>query len=471
MASAAKKAPPARKGLRNERGVAMLIAVVAITVLTIVALEFSYNSRVDMEMAVNQRDDLRAYYMAKSGIGLERLVLHFQKQIDSMPLNLGSLAGAIPGLSGLLGGGSTPTTAQTPPGQPGAAGANPLAALGLPTSINIQIWQLAKVDCHMLQGFVVDPSVEGSKLPPKLPRQSSSRRPKALEIDVKSPELAAKQAKLSFGGFDGCFEAHAQPEEPKLNLNKLDMPQLSSQVVVARLFDMLADKRFEFLFEQEDANHIKTTPQDLVIALHDWMDEDEVQSTLNLTGQGEPFMKGFADEAYFYDRYTPRYLPKNARYDTLDELYMVHGWNDRMMAAFRDRLTVYPDINTPPNINTDDPLLLMEAIKSVMDPLHPDPRLGDPLFVDELIKRVRQAKMFSFFGMSVGDFVNVLTMAGIPINPTLTANMSANRFISDKNTTYTITSVGQAGGVQKTITAVVRMEDQGMGRLLYWKEM
>jgi general secretion pathway protein K len=444
----------------------MLIAVVAITVLTIVATEFAYNSRVDLEMAVNQRDEVRAYYMARSGIGLERLVLHFQKQIDSMPLNLGSLASQIPGLSGLLGGGA-------PPAQPAqgaaAAGANPLAALGLPTSINIQIWQLAKVDCHMLQGFVVDEAVEGHKLGPKLPKKEV-KKPRALEVDVQSPELAAKQASMSFGGFSGCFEAKASPEVPKLNLNKLDMPQLTSQVVVARLLDMLADKRFEFLFEQEDSNHVKTTPQDLVIAMHDWMDEDEVQSTLNLTGQGEPFLKGFADEAYFYDRYQPRYLPKNARFDTLDELYMVHGWNDRMMAAFRDRLTVYPDINTPPNINSDDPLLLMEAIKSVMDPLHPDPRLGDPLFVDELIKRIRQAKMFSFFGMSVSDFINVLTVAGITINPTIAANVGANRFISDKNVTYTITSVGEAGNVQKTITAVVRMEDQGMGRLLYWKE-
>jgi general secretion pathway protein K len=149
-----------------------------------------------------------------------------------------------------------------------------------------------------------------------------------------------------------------------------------------------------------------------------------------------------------------------------------------MMAAFRDRLTVYPDINTPPNINSDDPLLLKEAILSVMDPLHPDPRLGDPripgsgdpLFMDEIIKAIRRARMFSFFGMSVGDFIGVLQTAGLTINPALTANVSANRFIGDKNTTYTISSVGEAGDIQKTITAVVRMDDTGLGRLLYWKE-
>jgi general secretion pathway protein K len=388
---------------------------------------------------------------------------------------LGSMLG---GLGGLLGGaaGGTPPPPNTSPAAAAAgagAGSNPLSSLlpGLSGGINIQLWKLAKIDCHMLQGLVTDDSGQGNKSKLELSTKAKSRaKPKSLDIDVQNPELAAKQATMSFGGFQGCFDAKISPEEPKLNLNKLDMPQFSSQVVVARLLDMFNDKRFEFLFMEEDANHVKTSPQDLVIALHDWMDDDQTQSTLNLTGQGEPFLKGFADEAYFYDRYNPRYRPKNARFDTLDELYMVHGWNDRMMAAFRDRLTVYPDINTAPNINTDDPLLLYMAILSVMDPLHPDSRLQNPLFVDALIKQIRSMSVFSFMGMSVSDFVSAVQLSGIAVNPAITANMGQNRFISDKNQTYTITSVGEAGQVQKTITAVVRLDDQAMGRLLYWKE-
>ncbi|HXN40481.1 MAG TPA: type II secretion system minor pseudopilin GspK, partial [Myxococcaceae bacterium] len=71
---------------RSQRGVAMIIAVVAIAILTVVATEFAYNSRVDLQMATNQRDEIRAYYLARSGIGLSRLLLRFQKQLDGIQI-------------------------------------------------------------------------------------------------------------------------------------------------------------------------------------------------------------------------------------------------------------------------------------------------------------------------------------------------------------------------------------------------
>jgi general secretion pathway protein K len=235
------------------------------------------------------------------------------------------------------------------------------------------------------------------------------------------------------------------------------------------MMDMLSDKRFEFLWEREDANRVRVQPMDVVLAMRDWADEDEVQSTLNLADAVNPFAGGFAPENSNYDRFDPRYEAKNARFDSVDELYRVHGVTDRFMAAFRDRLTVYPDINAKPNINTDDPLMMAMAILSVADPQRPDPRLADPLFIQELITRVRTARMFSFFGMSVKDFVAVVESAGVQINPALKANVAGNRLVGDKSTTFTIKSVGEAGSVQKTLTAVVRLDD-GLGKLLYWRE-
>src|SRR6478609_5284396 len=84
-----------RGGRRLQRGAALILAVVGIAILTAVAVDFAYNTRVDLQLAANQRDEVRAYYLAKSGIGLSRLLLKFQKQIDTMPipgLDLGSLA-------------------------------------------------------------------------------------------------------------------------------------------------------------------------------------------------------------------------------------------------------------------------------------------------------------------------------------------------------------------------------------------
>src|SRR4051794_24754540 len=90
---------------KKERGFALLMVVISIAILTVVGTDFAYNSRVDLQLAANQRDEVRAYYMAQSSIALSRLLLVSQKQLDSAPMIGG-------GLGGLLGG-ATPGGAAT----------------------------------------------------------------------------------------------------------------------------------------------------------------------------------------------------------------------------------------------------------------------------------------------------------------------------------------------------------------------
>jgi general secretion pathway protein K len=436
--------PASRDG--RTRGVALIIAILSITLLTVVATEFAYNTRVDLQLAANQRDEVRAYYMARSGISLGRLLLRFQKQVDSTPIpNLGAM------LQGLLGGGAQGA---------GAAAQQPASTL------NIQLWKLARVDCHMLKGLVKsDTGKDGKKVEEPEPGDDKFR----IDGAEGAAEVSDQPLKRSFGGFEGCFLASISDEEEKLNVHRLSSLATDALPTAARLMDMFGDKRFEFIFNRDDANRVRVTPQDVVIALKDWVDEDQMQSAINLADPVNPFASGFASENGNYDRFDPRYEAKNARFDSLDELYRVHGVTDMFMAAFRDRLTVYPDVNSRPNVNTDDPMMMYMAILSVSDPTHPDPRLQDPVFVSELITRIRSARMFSFFGMSVQDFVTVVESAGLPINPSIKANAATNRLVGDKSQTFTIKSVGEAGSVQKTLTAVVKLDDS-LGKLLYWRE-
>ncbi len=439
-----------RRARKAERGVALLLVLVGLAVLALLAQENRYNAIVEQRMATNARDEMRAHYLAKSGIGLSRMMLRFQKQMDAIQ---------IPNIMGMLG----PLLGGGLPGM-GAPGANPLGAPGAqPSSMSIQLWRMAKIDCHMLQAMVPEEDPKKGGLGPKT---SSSKK---FDFDDENPDLASAQKNRKFGGFEGCFDTVITDEEERINLNKLDSPALSAQVILSQLMATLNDKKYEFLFEKEDSNRVKVTPQDVIIAMRDWVDDDQTGSSLNFSGQGEPFMRGFSDENYSYDKYDPRYKAKNARFDSLDELYMVHGVNDRFMAAFRDRLTVYPDINSRMNINTDDPVLLELAIRTIADPMRPDPRLSDPVFIDTLIKKIRMARVFALFGMSVTDFVNVIASAGVATNPTITNNVAANRFVGDKSSTYRVKVTGSAGDVTRTITAVIRLDDQ-LGRLVYWRE-
>ncbi|RZA24269.1 MAG: general secretion pathway protein GspK, partial [Lysobacteraceae bacterium] len=360
QAPAAVQAPGAltTKAVRRDkrsRGVALIIAIVSIALLTVVATEFAYNSRVDLQLAANQRDEVRAYYMARSGLALGRLLMRFQKQVDQTPIpNPMAMLGQ---LGAMMGGGQAP----------GAAG-----QAFQPQSLNIQLWKLARVDCHMLKGLVKS---EGAQVEDDSGGGTRSRLENdPVDVDPNfqmedgdgaggaAAQMASQMQRRSFGGFEGCFLATITDEEEKLNVMRLNTGGAEAQATAARMLDMLGDKRFEFLWQQDDANKVRSTPEETLIALKDWADEDPSQSALNRQDPTNPFAVGFADEGSPYSRYEPRYEVKNGRFDSLDELYRVHGVNDRFMAAFRDRLTVYPDINSKPNINTDDPIMLGLAI-------------------------------------------------------------------------------------------------------------
>ena len=462
--------PRARK---SERGIAMLLVLVGIAVLALVANEVRYNSIVELRLATNQRDELRAHYLAKSGIAMSRLMLRFQKQLDAIQIpNLGGmlagimgggglppglagmlppgLAGMIPGLAGGAGGAG---------GLPGAGGAGAGAGGG---SMSIQLWKMAKIDCHMLAQMVPEYDEKDAVI-------KKSGLGKKFDFDEENPELGQAQATRRFGAFTGCFDTVITDEEQRINLNQLDAPQGTSMPLLIQLISTIGDKKYEFLFEKEDSNRVKLTPVEVITNFRDWVDEDETGSSLNLSGSGDPFLKGFSDENGGYVKYDPAYRAKNARFDSLDELFMVHGVNDRFMAAFKEKLTVYPNVNSRLNINTDDPVLLEVAIRSVADPLRPDPRMADPIFMDTLIKKIRAARVFALFGMSVNDFVMIVAAAGIPINASIQNNVQGNRFIGDKSTTYRVRVTGSAGDVTRTITAVVRLDDT-LGRLVYWRE-
>lgn len=445
---------PVAKRLGRDRGVALLLVLVGLAVLGLVANEIRYNSIVELRLATNQRDDLRATYLARSGVGLSRLMLKFQKQMDQVQIP--NIGGIMNDITKALNGGGDPTKALGDALKGGAAG-------GAPSTMSIQLWRMAKIDCYMLQQMMPEEDPKKGGLGP------TSKSSKKFEFDDENPELAQAQSKRQFGGFEGCFRSELSDEEEKINLSRLNAPQLVAAVALVQSISAFGDKKYEFLFEKEDSNRVKVVPTDVIIAIRDWLDEDEVATQLNLSGQGDAFAKGFSDENYNYDKFDPRYKAKNASFDSMDELYMIHGINDRFMAAFGEKLTVFPDLNSKQNINTDDPVLLELAIRTIADPVRPDPRLQDPLFIDTLIKKIRTARVFAMFGMSVTDFVGIVQSAGVATNSSITNNVQNNRFIGDKSNTYRIKVTGEAGDVTRTITAVIRLDD-GLGRLVYWKE-
>ena len=68
----------------GSRGVALILVLTTIAILTSIGVDFSYSTRVSLRLAESARDETRAYFLARSGVNLARLLLHFQKQVDGL---------------------------------------------------------------------------------------------------------------------------------------------------------------------------------------------------------------------------------------------------------------------------------------------------------------------------------------------------------------------------------------------------
>jgi general secretion pathway protein K len=426
----------------QHRGVALILVLTTLAILTAVGVDFSYSSRVSLKLAENLRDETRAEYLAKSAINLSRLLLHFQKQVDQMGGQLGAALG------GLVPGGA--------PGIPPAPG-NPAAAAG--NNLGIRLWQVVPIDSNAF-GALLSGSMHA------LEAAKAAAETSALPLAAAGKRAAAHD----FGGFEGSYHAGIVDENSRINVQALDNVGNTPMAVYTQLRAMMADPKYDFIFDEPDANRDRVRREDLVLAMKDWIDIDETGTALDPTNPQRPFVNGFSDENSAYSRYEPRYKAKNGRFDSLEELYMVRGVNDRFMAAFGDRLTVWPDINSKLNVNTDDPQqMLTNILIAAANPN--DPVLRDPRMLQTILQAIQVRKMFSFFGLSAQDFVSILTANGIRLRPEIDQRQGGNaaNLFGATSDTFRITATGRVGRIEKQITAVVRYDD-AMGRMLYWKE-
>ncbi|MDO8643949.1 MAG: hypothetical protein Q7S00_03150, partial [bacterium] len=71
----------ARGFQHSQRGVALIMALGSIVVLTALAVEFGFNSHVAYSMAKNEQDRLQAYYMARSALQFAKMEIQLEKEV------------------------------------------------------------------------------------------------------------------------------------------------------------------------------------------------------------------------------------------------------------------------------------------------------------------------------------------------------------------------------------------------------
>lgn len=405
-----------RAGRRDGRGTALLLVITSIAVVTALTVDLAYNTRVSAQLAANARDELQATCLARSAVNLSRLVLHFQHRLDQPGGLAGVTGGAVPGVSGL--------------------------------NLTLRLWELVPIHGETM-GFL-------GGTPP-----SSTARDESFP---------------AFGTFDGTFEARIEDEDRKINLRQFDAVRPFHWTQASRMVELFADPRWDFLFDRDDANGLRVGRKELLAAVKDWIDIDETGSAFT-ANPNAPFESSYGDENALYDRLQDRYKAKNAPFDSHDELYLVAGFSDAFMAAFGDKLTVYPDLSATINVNTDDPReLLLNAVAMGGGTLQP--AMADPAFVDKLRMALALARPLPFMSVSPMQFAQVLQGLGVKVAPEYLnkSNAGVTGAYGEHSTTFRIRATGTAGAVKKSIEAVVIFDrralglENDLGRLIHWHE-
>jgi len=132
----------------------------------------------------------------------------------------------------------------------------------------------------------------------------------------------------------GSFDLEMESLDGRLNVNCGGGANTGSPTVIrfaASLAAMMSPERYNRLFEDPDAQGQYADRLEVMRAIIDWADQDDVM------------FGSTAGEDYRYKTGKDPYERKDQYYDTLQELRLVKGIDEDFMAAFARGLTVYGD--------------------------------------------------------------------------------------------------------------------------------
>ncbi|MCS6856578.1 MAG: type II secretion system protein GspK [Sandaracinaceae bacterium] len=345
---------------QKRRGIALVMAMITLAILTVTLADMQQTTLASFLAATTERDRLRAEFMAKSGLNLTRLLVAQEPVIRN---------------------------AVTPTYQ---------LFLGRPPP-QLPVWAYADL--------VFRPFCKYSE---------------SIESGLGSSLLL---------GAEGLGETHAEceilafAENSRINLNDpLFFDGDRARTSVAMQFFALmggyqSPSPFDPLFEGLDPDGQHSTRQDIVSALIDWWDYDTERTNFD-PGGAKVTVGGPEEDIYL--RFDDPYRPKNAPFDSLEEIRLIRGIGDDFWATFiepdpehpeRRLVTIYGSGSVNPN--EAPPQVLLARVCSVLtdQSLCTDP-MEAARFI-QLITTLRMLAPIPFFS-SGSDFLTFLEGGGGP---------------------------------------------------------
>jgi len=206
-------------------------------------------------------------------------------------------------------------------------------------------------------------------------------------IGFSTSEVPGLGADIGTCGFNGGFTT----EDDKINLN-CAASTTAFPIIKSALDALVFFQAYDPVFEEADAEGWRRDRQQQVGAILDYIDGD----TMKLKDRG-------TSEDYGYENLKDHYQPKNNMVDTLGEVKLARGVDDRFWTLFGDAFTVYGGCKV--NIAAVNNVQLIAAILYLSAKNPNDPVLMDPRKLFALAGLVAKAKQMGETFTKLADFV------------------------------------------------------------------
>ena len=289
--------PPHRA--RDQKGVALLVSITAITILTIVLVDFSRQANIHLNEGVFIRDEVQANVLADTALDITAACLDrkawgplgaMQSKVDLQRLCNLLLGVFIRGQIDL-----------------------PIGGLSVP-----------------LDG------VEGIKLE---------------QGEIEEVTLTPESSYIGLVGL-ACPPPNLGSLKTQKDLRQGGTRQLSSmadtmncasrKVTIQKLNTLFCDPSIAHVFETEQPDGQRYTRAEVIGNLIDWIDPDDNRVNIDTLSIPWRVQEGAGEgEDSYYRQGDERYRSKDSMFDSIEELRLVRGISDELYLYLRDRVSVY----------------------------------------------------------------------------------------------------------------------------------
>ncbi len=390
-----------RVGRSSRAGVALLMVLSAIMLLTILVTEIAHSATVRIKLAAHHRDEVRAEMLAETGIQLYRLILMASKQLGRNPM---------------------------------------IMEYGAMMGVNADtLWQMVPFINTGLMRMVF---VSGGDMD----EDDAARM--ALAGLSEEERDDSREGRRNFLDFDGDFSASIQDESRFIYVGKLQAASF------ADLLELPAAQEIQGLMAKEEVNDYfyreNIDKMEIIGNLVDWTDADDMR-----------LYEG-GDEETLYANLDSPYKPKNAPFDSIQEIRLVDGWHlDGVWERLGRHLTIYGQGKI--NVNTAHRPVMRAILAAFID------GYTSEQYIDTILDLLMAARGTPLSEGGV-HFSSAQSFKGwVERELGVTLKDTVLQAVTTESEVFRVEAAGEVGDSRVEIKAIIDYSRNPIGQIVYWK--